>query len=253
MCIRDSPEVVQHQRNQSKSSRNKSLNNGKGNATRTVELTDSILKETSSSTQKKRKKFAEIQNNISNRIIVTFDNSQRHYYVPNTEGLSERNEFLYQAARGKDREESAATHKPQINQISRELAKSRREDYSSDTKDQEDSKYQMSNDNIIKTIGIKLEAAIKQAAKTLRGKLTYHEFCMLLKRLKNKVTVEKIVVDRLWNFMQPAKNVIDHANVYDVLIILLSTCSLDHEATYSLLHEYFSKVGIAVENTGTRY
>jgi len=229
-----------NQSNPSRSSRNKSLSSGDKRLIKTVKVTDSILKQTSSSAQKKRKKFTEIQNH--NRIMITFDNNQRHYYVPNAQGLTERNEFLHQVTYGKDNE-VMSTHRPHINPISRELAKSRNTDYSTNIEE-----YSTTDEELLKHIGNELEVFIKQIDKKKRARLLYNEFCVLLKRLRGAVDKSGIV-NKLWKYMRPVNNMVDNANVYDILMILLSTCSQPHETTYSLLYEYLSKSGFSIKGT----
>jgi hypothetical protein len=219
-----------------------------GKEMRTVEMTESILKETNSSAQKKRKKFAEIQNH--NRIMITFDNNQRHYYVPNTKGLTERNEFLHQVAYGKDNE-VMAIHKPRINQISRELAKTRNGNYSTDVESYSINKT-MNNEDVLRSIGNKVEVLIKQIDKKKKGKLSYNEFSMLLKRLKGIVDTSG-VTNKLWKYMKPINNLIDNATVYDILMILLSTCSQPYETTYDLLYEYLIRSGFSIKGTCWTY
>ena len=220
-----------------------------------TEFNKSVLKETNCSTLKKRKKFIEIKQNIAKhtKAMITFDKRARHYYIPNNSELSERNEFMYQMEYDKLKRENLEKNKtqskynPEINRISRDLANSSRiEDYPVEID------YEKDNENIIQTIGKKLELAIKQEDTENKGKLIYTEFCALLSNLRNKKSIAKFVIyeiaNELWNFMQPKNDAIYNADIYDVLIILLGTRSLDHEITYKLFCEYLRKSNIYIED-----
>eukprot|EP01022_Parablepharisma_sp_SALTPOND_P023287 TRINITY_DN4887_c0_g1_i1.p1 TRINITY_DN4887_c0_g1~~TRINITY_DN4887_c0_g1_i1.p1 ORF type:complete len:611 (+),score=54.01 TRINITY_DN4887_c0_g1_i1:3518-5350(+) len=233
------------------------------------DLNEAVLKDTKSSTLKKRQKLADIleaeekkrktaakngqvsaTQKPTNRSMLIIEKDSRHFYVPNTFELSERNEFLSQRTClnfDKPFSQGTFTNRPRISRISRDLAKSRRETTAEPNPQKE-------YETAIKNIGGELEVAIKEIDQMQRGKLNFGDLCGLLVKLKgmDSAPEEDIgeVAGELWELMRPSGEEVDNASVYDVLIILLGTNTLKPETTYELLQEYVKKTGGMVDDSG---
>jgi len=179
---------------------------------------------------------------------MIIDKDSKHFYIPNTQELGERNEYLNQKEYlnfEKKFPSEAMRKKPHINRISRDLAKNKRNETEillSNTGDP-----QKEYEQAIKSISGDLENAIKEADPSKKGRLNFEEICNLLIKLKGEpINSQEIneIANELWNFMHPLTDTIDYASIYDVLIILLSSNNLSLETTIDLIREYARSAGL---------
>ena len=81
------------------------------------------IKDTTCSAEKRRRKHDPVDTTSAKKMMIVLDKYGNHYYVPNTNLVDERNEFLFLQTSAIPSKSTCCLSRPKINSNSKKLAR----------------------------------------------------------------------------------------------------------------------------------